>query len=87
MAADIRTEIQQKISSFKTIFQRHFILFKATDESGEEFYNSLKPNIDNRQVPMVCLVIRGDLSSIDAIELKIKKEWDISNTQSVKKKQ
>lgn len=30
--------------------------------------------IENRQIPMVCLVIRGDLSSIDAIDFKIKNQ-------------
>ena len=33
-----------------------------------------KPVLENRQVPMVCLMIRGDLSSINAIESKIRKE-------------
>ncbi len=29
---------------------------------------------DKRQVPMVCLMIRGDLNSIDVIDAKIRKE-------------
>lgn len=33
-----------------------------------------KPKIETRQVPMVCLVIRGDLKSIDVVETKIRKE-------------
>lgn len=32
------------------------------------------PKFENRQIPMVCLTIRGDLNSIDSIEYKIKKE-------------
>lgn len=34
----------------------------------------LNKSTENRQIPMVALVIRGDLSCIDSIELKIKKE-------------
>ncbi len=33
-----------------------------------------KPMAENRQIPMVCLAIRGDLNSIDSIEFKIRKE-------------
>ena len=32
------------------------------------------PKVQNRQIPIVSLAIRGDLNSIDAIEYKIKKE-------------
>ena len=32
------------------------------------------PNLEKRQVPMVCLMIRGDLNSIDVIESKTRKE-------------
>ena len=46
-----------------------------TSEASEDDTELLtKPSIENRQVPMVALVIRGDLSCIDAIELKIRKE-------------
>ncbi|CAF0859038.1 unnamed protein product [Brachionus calyciflorus] len=43
----------------------------VSDASDDEFMN---PKIENRQVPVVCLVIRGDLKSIDVIESKIRKE-------------
>jgi hypothetical protein len=33
-----------------------------------------KSTAENRQIPMVCLAIRGDLNSIDSIEFKIRKE-------------
>lgn len=33
-----------------------------------------RPKLEDRQIPMVCLMIRGDLSSIDAIEFKIRRE-------------
>lgn len=33
------------------------------------------PNlVEYKQIPMVCLAIRGDLKSIEAIEMKIRKE-------------
>ena len=41
-----------------------------SDEEGD----TSKPKAEHRQIPMVCLMIRGDLSSIDAIEFKIRKE-------------
>ena len=37
----------------------------------------MKPKSEDKevkQIPMVCLMIRGDLSSIEAIEFKIKRE-------------
>ena len=36
-----------------------------------EFSN---PKVEHRQIPMVCLMIRGDLSSIDEIDFKIRRE-------------
>lgn len=46
---------------------------KVSDASDDE--NEFKnPIIENRQIPMVCLVIRGDLNSIDAIDSKIQRE-------------
>ena len=41
-----------------------------SDDTGSEV------NIiaDYKQIPMVCLGIRGDLKSIDSIEMKIRKE-------------
>lgn len=42
----------------------------SDDENPE--YTQLK--VENRQIPMVCLMLRGDLSSIDAVEFKIRRE-------------
>ena len=33
-----------------------------------------QPKLEKRKIPMVCLMIRGDLSNIEVIESKIKKE-------------
>lgn len=33
-----------------------------------------QPELGKRKVPMVCLMIRGDLSNIEIIESKIRKE-------------
>lgn len=43
-------------------------------EDEEEEDDLMRPNIENRQVPMVCLMIRGDLNSLSEIEYKIRKE-------------
>ena len=40
----------------------------------EDEYETSKTRPDNRQVPMVCLMIRGDLRNIVEIEAKVSKE-------------
>ena len=47
---------------------------KASELSDDDDYDLSKLNVENRQIPMVCLMIRGDLKSIDSIELKIRKQ-------------
>ena len=56
-------------------------LFKPTEpmksfisEASEDDNEPYKSSNENRQIPMVALVIRGDLPCIDSIELAIKKE-------------
>lgn len=69
-------QFRNKIESYLTRTMGHYRreVFKLVSDVSDDEGDLLNPKLENRQIPMVCLVIRGDLKSIDAIEYKIRKQ-------------
>lgn len=76
--SSIQLSYDQFRNRVESLFTRCLSSYKRRKESelsdDETEYIASKSKQEERQVPMVCLTIRGDLSSIDAIEYKIKRE-------------
>lgn len=53
------------------------IKIKANETNENTTKSSPLGIMDYKQIPMVCLAIRGDLKSIEAIEMKIRKETPV----------
>jgi hypothetical protein len=68
-----RCRIESLLTRSLSYYKRK-LLTTQTSEISDEDGDFTKVKVENRQIPMVCLMIRGDLNSIDAIESKIRKE-------------
>lgn len=66
--------MKNRIYLFLIIIKLFLYSIKTVSEISGEDVDVSKPNVEKRQIPMVCLVIRGDLNSIESIEFKVKKE-------------
>jgi hypothetical protein len=68
-----RCRVESLLTRSLSYYKRKLLTTQASEISDEDG-DFTKLRVENRQIPMVCLMIRGDLNSIDAIESKIRKE-------------
>ncbi|RNA27855.1 transient receptor potential cation channel subfamily M member 2-like isoform X2 [Brachionus plicatilis] len=65
---------RDKMESLLTRSLNYYKKNRLASEASEEDNEVKNLSIEKRQIPMVCLVVRGDLNSIDAIDFKIRNQ-------------